>query len=118
MAADSNSRHVDRMSKNICNVEKGMIFQNILSHLESISDQCSDISLYVIELTEESVRGREHEYIHQLHHSEDSDFKRDYQDNRTKYYTRLLSIPRSDEEVQESQQNDESFEDGIEAVTD
>lgn len=118
MAADINSRHVYRMSKNICNVEKGMIFQNILSHLESISDQCSDISLYVIELTEESVRGREHEYIHQLHHSEDSDFKRDYQDNRTKYYTRLLSIPRSDEEVHEPQQNDESFEDSIEAVTD
>lgn len=93
MVADINTRHVYRMSKNACEVEQGILFQNILSNLESISDQCSDISLYIIELTEPSIRGREHEYIHQLHHSVDSEFQKDYQENREKYYTRLLLIP-------------------------
>lgn len=93
MAADINSRHIYRMSKNMCSVERGILFQNIISHLESISDQCSDISLYIIELTEETVRGREHEYIHHLHHSQDSDFQKEYRTNRERYYTRLLLIP-------------------------
>ena len=97
MAADINSRHMYRMSKNICSLEKGILFQNILTHLESISDQCSHISLYIIELTEEEIRGREHEYIHQLHHSEDTDFQREYRTNRERYYTRLLLIPESGE---------------------
>lgn len=107
MAADINSRHVYRMSKNMCNVEKGIHFQNVISHLESISDQCSDISLYIIELTEEKIRGREHEYIHQLHHSEDSDFQKEYRENREKYYTRLLLIPSVPDEVEVADTSDD-----------
>lgn len=93
MVADINTRHVYRMSQNACEVEQGILFQNILSNLESISDQCSDISLYIIELTETSIIGREHEYIHQLHHSVEGEFQKDYQENRAKYYTRLMAIP-------------------------
>lgn len=105
LVADINSRHVYRMSKNYCEVEQGIIFQNILSNLESISDQCSDISVYIMELTETSILGREHEYIHQLHHSVDSDFQKDYQTLREKYYTRLLLIPNVDgldEDIEDS----------------
>ena len=93
LVADINSRHVYRMSKNACDIEQGIIFQNILSNLENISDQCSDISVYIVELTETSILGREHEYIHQLHHSVEGDFQKDYQVLREKYYTRLLLIP-------------------------
>ena len=93
MVADINTRHVYRMSKNFCEVERGILFQNILSSLESISDQCSDISIYIIELTETSIIGREHEYIHQLHHSAEGDFQAEYKEKREKYYTRLLLIP-------------------------
>lgn len=93
MVADINSRHVARMSHGLCDIAQGIIFQNILADLEGISDLCSDISIYIIELTEQSIRGREHEYIHQLHHSEDSDFQKDYKANREKYYTRLLAVP-------------------------
>lgn len=96
MVADINTRHVYRMSQNACEVEQGILFQNILSNLESISDQCSDISLYIIELTETSIIGREHEYIHQLHHSVEGEFQKDYQENRAKYYTRLMAIPTFD----------------------
>lgn len=93
IVADINSRHVTRMSRGLCDVGQGILFQNILSDLESISDMCSDISIYLVELTEQSIRGREHEYIHQLHHSEGSDFQKNYQINREKYYTRLLAVP-------------------------
>lgn len=97
MVADINSRHVTRMSHGLCDVPQGIIFQNILTELEGISDLCSDISIYIIELTEQSIRGREHEYIHQLHHSDDGDFQREYKSSRAKYYTRLLAIPEYEE---------------------
>lgn len=97
LVADINTRHVYRMSMNACNVEQGIIFQNILSNLENISDRCSDISVYIEELTETSIIGREHEYIHQLHHSNEGDFQKDYQVMREKYYTRLLLVPNVDE---------------------
>lgn len=96
LVADINTRHVYRMSNNACEIDKGIVFQNILTHLESISDQCSDISVYIVELTETSIMGREHEYIHQLHHSVDSEFQKEYQIVREKYYTRLLLIPNVD----------------------
>jgi len=95
LVADINTRHVYRMSKNFCDIEQGIIFQNILTNLENISDQCSDISVYIMELTETSIIGREHEYIHQIHHSVEGDFHKDYQISREKYYTRLLLVPNS-----------------------
>lgn len=97
LVADINTRHVYRMSKNMCDIEQGIIFQNILTNLENISDQCSDISVYTMELTETSILGREHEYIHQVHHSTEGDFQKEYQTTRERYYTRLLLIPNYDE---------------------
>ena len=105
LVADINTRHVFRMSQNACNIEQGIIFQNILSNLENISDQCSDIAIYIMELTETSILGREHEYIHQLHHSVDTDFQKEYQTIREKYYTRLLLVPNIGEDLSENKKN-------------
>ena len=115
LVADINSRHVYRMSKNMCHVEQGIFFQNILSNLEDISDQCSDISVYIMELTETSIIGREHEYIHQLHHSVEGDFQKEYQTTREKYYTRLLLVPRS-EEIQDAVASENAETDGNDYV--
>lgn len=93
LGKDMNSRHVYRMAHNACDVFEGMQFQNIIANLEKISDQCSDISVYVTELTDEEIRGHEHDYIHKLHHSVDSNFQSEYQADRQKYYTRLMDIP-------------------------
>lgn len=100
IVADINSRHVARMSQGQCDIAQGILFQNILTDLEGISDLCSDISIYIIELTEQSIRGHEHEYIHQLHHSEGSDFQKEYKTNREKYYTRLFAVPEFVQDVE------------------
>lgn len=92
MVSDLNSRHILRMSRNECSVEAGIIFQNILSNLESIADQCSNICVYVIELTVESVRGREHEYVESLHYDNEV-FKKEYKTKKEQYYSRLKMIP-------------------------
>lgn len=90
---DLNSRHMYRVSRNACDAIGGILYQNMLNSLENIADQCSDIAIYLIELEEKSIIGREHEYIHQLHHSNDATFQEGYQQNREKYFTRLFAIP-------------------------
>lgn len=93
LAAELNDRHVQRVSQNGCGVFQGIKFQNIIANLEDLSDHCSDISVYITELVEAKVRGHEHEYIHKLHHSEDSQFQADYKEKSEKYFARMNQIP-------------------------
>lgn len=93
LVADLNSRHIFRMTNNACDAFLGIQFQNILTALENISDQCSDMAIYIIELKENSIIGNEHEYLHQLHHSKDKLFQVYYKENRDRFYERLKAIP-------------------------
>ncbi len=90
---DLNSRHVYRMMKNICEPVSGIQYQNILQNLEHISDKCSDLAIYIIELTELDVIGNEHDYIHNLHHSDNLEYQKNYRENYQKYFTRLETLP-------------------------
>ena len=40
-------KHIDRLSKNICNPSTGVVFLDILSNLERISDHAYNIAGYV-----------------------------------------------------------------------
>ena len=71
MIEEIRSRHVHRMTQGLCNVINGIEFQNILQNLERISDQCSDLAVYMLGRTDDSINGKEHLYIHELHHSGD-----------------------------------------------
>lgn len=92
IVADLHDRHVIRMSEGRCGIAEGLQFENIIASMATISDQCSDIAIYVQELQHASIRGREHDYIHKLHHSVDSDFQKEYQDKREKYFSRLAYL--------------------------
>ena len=90
---DLNSRHVYRMMSNICDPITGIQYQNILQNLEHISDKCSDLAIYIIELTDIDVIGKEHDYIHDLHHSDNADYQRNYRENYQKYFGALERLP-------------------------
>ncbi|MBQ0065572.1 MAG: Na/Pi cotransporter family protein [Firmicutes bacterium] len=92
LAKELNNRHTKRLSQNNCGVVEGLFFQNIVLLLESISDKCSDICVYVTELVQPDIRGREHEYIHSLHHSNDAQFRIEYKNNMIRYYGELDKI--------------------------
>jgi phosphate:Na+ symporter len=90
---DLNSRHVYRMMRNICDPVSGIQYQNILQNLEHISDKCSDLAIYIIELTDIDVIGKEHDYIHNLHHSNNADYQKSYRENYQKYFGALERLP-------------------------
>lgn len=86
---DLNSRHVYRMMKNQCDPIVGIRYQSILQNLEHISDKCSDLAIYIIELTDIDVIGNEHDYIHNLHHSDNQEYHKLYREYYQKYFTPL-----------------------------
>ena len=90
---DLNSRHVYRMMRNICEPVAGIRYQSILQNLEHISDQCSDLAIYIIELTDIDVIGKEHDYIHDLHHANNPDYQKEFRANYQKYFSLLESHP-------------------------
>ena len=102
LVEDLNARHVFRMVNSICDPINGIRYQSILTNVEHISDKCSDIAIYIIEGDRTEIFGREHSYVHELHHSNNSDYLKSYADDYSKYFRALDSIPTAPEDVVET----------------
>lgn len=88
-----NSRHVYRMMNNICDPVTGIQYQAILQNLEHISDMCSDLAIYILQLSDPEVIGNEHDYIHELHHSGNQEYQDAYKVHYSKYFGALNDLP-------------------------
>ena len=84
--------HIRRMTKGECNVVAGLEFQNILQNLERLSDQCSDLAVYLLARSDDSINGHEHQYIHNLHHSDNEEYLQDFRNNYDKYFGLLGDV--------------------------
>ena len=81
--------HIKRMTKGICDVYSGIQFENILSNLERISDLCSDLAISILGSLDLTISGAEHDYIHMLHHSDDSLYQKNLEENYARYFNML-----------------------------
>lgn len=82
-------RHIQRMTRGICSVSTGMKFENILTNLASISDKCSDVGVAIIARMDDTVAGSEHEYIHNIHHSNDPIYDEVFNRTHEEYFNML-----------------------------
>ena len=89
---DLKERHVERVTHGLCDVFNGIEFQNILQNLERISDQCSDLAVYLLGKTDDAIRGEEHQYIHDLHQSGDPEYNRLFKEKHDLYYGLLDAV--------------------------
>ena len=110
------SRHVFRMTNNLCDPMGGIEYQNILQHLERISDQCSDLAVYMLGRTDASVYGKEHQYIHQLHHSDNKEYAREFNADYETFFGLLKSINPSPDAGEEAAASAEAAAAAAEAI--
>ncbi len=54
------ARHIDRVSKQVCSLENGFVFNDLLTDYERISDHCSSIAIDILE--SESAEFKSHEF--------------------------------------------------------
>jgi len=90
------ARHIKRMADASCGVMNGISFENILASLVRVSDHCSSLAVHILGAMDAKIRGQEHQYVHDLHHSGEGFFKESYQKNLDKY-TALLEAPAEEE---------------------
>lgn len=76
-------RHVSRLQNGECTIELGFIFTDLLSNYERISDHCSNIALYTMQLKNDITDS--HKYLHKLKHSQIGPFVEDYNMYEKKY---------------------------------
>lgn len=58
------NRHIDRLQSGRCTIELGFILQDICTDLERVSDHCSNIAVYQIEVPQDELDT--HEYLQSL----------------------------------------------------
>lgn len=70
------NRHIGRLREGTCTIELGFIFSDITTNLERISDHCSNLAVFVIQLSMDEYDI--HEYLDILKHEDNQEFKNDY----------------------------------------
>jgi len=85
-------RHLDRVKKKTCDMTAAIVFQEMLQNLERISDQCSDLAVYLLAKEDENIRGTEHRYIHNLHHQPDDQYSYEFEVQYDRMFDMLNAI--------------------------
>jgi phosphate:Na+ symporter len=89
MVVTLRDRHVERVKAGQCNTSSGMAFLDILSNLERIADQCSNVGLIIMSEKIKEIRGNHHAYVRELHKGGDSAFNQELAKRRTQYLSRI-----------------------------
>jgi phosphate:Na+ symporter len=77
------NRHVERLRDGKCTIELGFVLSDLTTNLERIADHCSNIAIYVIQLSMEEFDV--HEYLEILKHEDNKEFKEDYKATKKLY---------------------------------
>ena len=87
------NRHTDRLCRGVCAIDTGLVFQDILTHLERTADQCSSIAMMLMSKRNEEILKAHHHYIHQLHATADQSYLAEQKMRRAQFLTPLENIP-------------------------
>ena len=81
------NRHIARLQRGECTIELGFILQDISTDFERISDHCSNIAVYQIEVPQDVLDA--HEYLQSMRHISGNAF-----DIARKNYKMLYALPK------------------------
>ncbi len=84
--------HTRRLRDGQCAVYAGLTFLDVLVNMERIADQCSNIGVYTIALSDTSIQKTHHDYIQHLHQGEDPVFNQEYKNAHDTYFGQYDAI--------------------------
>ena len=85
-------RHIERLKAGNCSTTSGMAFIDVLTNLERIADQCSNIALLILSMEDRSILGNHHGYVHQLHKGGDVTYDKELAHQKDHYLGRLNAV--------------------------
>lgn len=84
-------RHIERLKNGKCTIEGGLVFLEMLTNLERISDHCSNIAVYIIGYNNDKDSLNRHEYLKRIHGGEANDYNEAAEFYYKKYFTLIES---------------------------
>lgn len=78
-------KHMKRLKDKKCSVEAGVLFLEIISNTERISDHCSNIGVAMLQAVSDSRAFDRHEYLRRLHADMPGNYREDYDYYKKKY---------------------------------
>lgn len=82
-------KHIERLKYGQCSLDSGLVFLEVLTNLERISDHCSNIAVYIIGFNNNKDSLNRHDYLKRIHNGEIGDFN-EYSDYYSeKYFARI-----------------------------
>ncbi len=78
--------HLIRLREGNCSVRAGVVFLNVLSNLERISDVCSNVGVATIARINPDTANLAHSYISALHQGRDERFNAEYSAAHAEYF--------------------------------
>ena len=76
-------RHIERVSRQVCSLENGFVFNDLITDYERISDHCSNISLDVLDSGDEEFLP--HEYHMSMDYRQNEVFQKYFEEYKKKY---------------------------------
>ncbi len=77
------SKHILRLQSAECTIETGFIFSDLITNFERIADHCSNISVCLIQISNDSFDT--HEYLGRVKNEGENDFEKHYKLYKDKY---------------------------------
>lgn len=77
------SMHINRLQSGNCTIELGFIFNDLLTNYERISDHCSNIAVYTMQLPSDKLDA--HKYLNRIKSASAGEFIDDYNMFESKY---------------------------------
>lgn len=81
------NRHIERLKEGSCTIELGFILSEITTNMERVSDHCSNLAIYIIQLcgTGSNDQLEQHEFMDIIERDQTEEFVTDYRMFRDKY---------------------------------
>jgi len=76
-------RHVRRLQSGKCTIELGFVLSDILNNYERVSDHCSNIAVYILQVKDTEIEA--HEYLSELKSTNNAAFVRKYEEFKHEY---------------------------------
>ena len=92
LVATLRTNHIHRVRDGRCTIYAGLTFLDILVNVERIADQCSNVGVFTLSMSDKHIMNNHHDYIHELHQGKDPVFNHAYQETHDKYFGELERI--------------------------
>ncbi len=86
------NRHTERLCNNICSIQAGLHFMDMLTYFERTADQCSSIAMLMLGKNNEAILKNHHAYLQELHDSADQSYLAEQENRRTQYLVPLENV--------------------------